>query len=318
VTNTHVLRVLMEGKRAVGVLARRQGEADAVPFMAGTVILSGGAINSPQLLLLSGIGPAAHLRDLGIEVRHDLPGVGRNLQDHPNCAVQARVTLPTLDWQLGPRLADGFDWLLHARGMFSSAAAHAVAFAKSSDAAPRPDIQIHIMPLAFDVTPRGKLEFASSTVTLLANVSRPSSRGFIALRSPDPAAPPVMQPNMLAEPDDVRRLADAGRLCRSLLKTQALGPYVAEELYPGLPLANDAEWEGYLRQTAVSGAHQCGTCKMGVDGLAVVDPELKVHGIEGLRVADASIMPTIPSGNTNAACMMIGGMAAQFILRQSN
>ncbi|WP_374410060.1 GMC family oxidoreductase [Novosphingobium colocasiae] len=317
-TGVHVERVLLEGRRAVGVLARRPGEAEARPYRAGTVVLSGGAVNSPQLLLLSGIGPAAHLRDMGVEVRHDLPGVGRNLQDHPNCAVQAKVNVPTLDWQLWPRITDGMNWLFYGRGTYASAAAQGVAFARSSDSLSRPDIQVHIMPLAFNVTPNGKTEFASATITLQSNVSRPRSRGYIELRSPDPMAAPVMQPNMLADPDDIQRLTRAGQLCRQILDTEAFRPHVVKEVFPGRPLESDLDWEAHLRETAASGAHQCGTCKMGVDEMAVVDPQLKVRGIDGLRVADASIMPTITSGNTNGPCMMIGGKAAQMILRDSN
>jgi choline dehydrogenase len=317
VTDTLVLRVLLEGKKAVGVMAERKGEGQR-EYRGRTVILSGGAVNSPQLLLLSGIGPAAHLQRMGIAVRHDLPGVGRNLQDHPGCAVLAKVNVPTPNTNVIARMKDGLNWLLLGKGLFTTAAAQALVFAKSSAGLRHPDIQINLMPLAFTVEKGRGVEFIDSTMTLLPNISHPKSRGFLELRSPDPHAPPSIQPNMLGAEEDVRALAVAARLGQQLLKTDAFKPYVEREILPGQEFATDAEWENYLRENATSCAHQSGTCKMGSDVMAVVDSRLKVHGIEGLRVADASIMPTVPSGNTNGVCMMIGGKAAQMILRESN
>jgi choline dehydrogenase len=174
------------------------------------------------------------------------------------------------------------------------------------------------MPLAFTIDKNNRVEFLDSTITLLTNVSHPKSRGFLELRSQSHHDAPLIHPNMFGAEEDVRILTAAGRLCQKLLKTKSFAPYVEQEIVPGRDMATDAEWEDYLRANAASGAHQCGTCKMGSDDMAVVDSRLKVHGIEGLRVADASIMPTAPSGNTNGVCMMIGGKAAQMILRESN
>jgi choline dehydrogenase len=317
VTNTLVTRVLLEGKRAVGVMTERKGEGQR-EYRGKNVILSGGAVNSPQILLLSGIGPASHLQKMGIEVRHDLPGVGKNLQDHPVCPVLANVNVPTPNANVIARMKDGLSWLFLGKGLLTSAAAQALAFAKSSADLKYPDIQINLMPLAFTVEKDKGIKFLDSTITLLANVSHPKSRGFLELGSPRHDAPPALHPNMFEDEDDVRVLTAGGRLCQQLLKTDSFKPYVEQEMMPGGAVGTDAEWESYLRNNASSGAHQCGTCKMGTDDMAVVDARLKVHGIEGLRVADASIMPTAPSGNTNGVCMMIGGKAAQMILRESN
>jgi choline dehydrogenase len=316
VTDTLVTRILLEGKRAVGVMTRK-GEQQS-EYRGRNVILSGGALNSPQLLLLSGIGPADHLRQMGIEVRHDLPGVGRNLQDHPNSATLAKVNLPTLNADIIARVKDSVQWLLQGKGVFTSAAAQAIAFAKTNPGLKYPDSQIHFMPLAFSINQNNRIELMDSTVTLLTNVSHPRSRGYLELRSSDPSDAPMIHPNMLDDPEDMRTLMNAGRRCQALLKTAALKPYVEQEIMPGAGVESDADWESFLRETAASGAHQCGTCKMGVDDMAVVDPQVKVRGIEGLRVADASIMPTLTSGNTSGVCMGIGGRAAQIIARETN
>jgi choline dehydrogenase len=317
VTDTYVTKVLLEGNRAVGVQTQRKGEQQLTDYRGGTVILSGGTINSPQLLLLSGIGPAEHLQRVGVEVRHNLPGVGRNLQDHPTSAILAKVNLPTLNYNLFARAKDGIDWL-RGKGLFTSAAAQAIAFARTSPELTHPDIQINVMPLAFTINKNNRVEFLSSTITLLTNISHPKSRGFLELRTTNYRDAPVLQPNMLESREDIQILAKATQLCQNLLKSNAFKPYVEQEVFPGKTLQTDDEWTGFLRESAASGAHQCGTCKMGTDDMAVVDPQLKVRGIEGLRVADASIMPTVTSGNTNGPCMMIGGKAAQMILRESN
>lgn len=314
-TNTLATRVLLEGKKAVGVSVMRAGEQTERTVHADHIVLCGGAINSPQLLLLSGIGPAEHLRQLSIPVHHDLPGVGKNLQDHPLCFVIARVNVRTVTASWLSAIRDGIDWLLFGKGTWTFAGCQALAFVRTKPELPHPDAQVHIMPFGMGRSDKNRVRFVERCITLLANVSRVGSRGEIRLKSRNPRDAPAIFPNMLSDERDVQTLTAAGRLCRQLLKTRSLAPYVEEESAPGLRVQTDQEWEDYIRETTWSGAHQCGTCKMGLDTLAVVDPELRVRGIERLRIADASVMPAILSGNTNASCMMIGARAAELISR---
>jgi choline dehydrogenase len=317
-TNTLVTKVLVEEKRAIGVCVTGKGSDRSSEIYAEQVILSAGAINSPQLLMLSGIGPARHLLEVGVPVHHDLPGVGQNLQDHPACAIRARVNVPTLSTRPAAAVRAGMDWLLFGRGPLMSAACQALAFVKTHTDLENPDVQIHMMPLGLFKDERNRIQIVDSCITLLANVSRTRSRGELKLISSSPYDAPAIYPNMLGDEADVKVLMAAGRLCRQLLKTKSLTPYVEQETSPGISVQTDQQWEEFVRQNASTAYHHCGTCKMGTDRMAVVDRRLKVHGLEGLRVIDGSIMPTILSGNTNAACMMIGEKGADLILREGN
>lgn len=307
-------RLVMEGRRAVGIRYRVDGtlrEARA----AGEVIVAASSINSPKLLMLSGIGPAGDLSALGIEVLHDLPGVGRNLQDHPAAHVKALVNRRTtnMDDNFLGRIRHGIRFATTMSGP-ATYLQSAVAFVRSRPELDYPDIQFHFGAFAFEVTADGIRMLDRPAVTLQPNVNRTRSRGWVKLRAPDPAAPPLIQMNMLGDPEDVRVLIEGLRIARRALATRAFAPYVVGEFAPGAGAVDDAALERYVRETSNHVYHACGTCKMGVDDMAVVDPQLRVRGIEGLRVIDSSIIPQIPSGNLNAISMAIGSKGAELVL----
>jgi choline dehydrogenase len=316
-TGVHATRVLLDGKRAVGVRYFESGRYVDVPA-AKEVILCAGAIGSPQLLLLSGIGPADELRRHGITPVHELPGVGRNLQDHLDVIITVRN--PTrLAVSLNPlgffrSLVELLRYLFSRRGVFASNGAEAGGFSKSSPAEPIPDLQFHfvIAPNTVHAQFMGRLlRFAYS---LHACVLRPKSRGSITLQSGDPLAPPVIQPNYCEHPEDFDKLVTAFKQARAILAQPAWGPHRGEELEPGANVQTEEQIRAWVRANAETIYHPVGTCKMGTDDLAVVDAQLRVHGMRGLRVADASIMPTLTGGNTNAPVTMIGEKAAAMIL----
>jgi choline dehydrogenase len=315
-TGLQVERVLIEQGRAVGV-AWRGGEARA----AGEVVLCGGAINSPQLLLLSGIGPGAQLQSFGIAVQRDLPGVGENLQDHLQARSVYRASRKgTLNDALGSALAkarSGATWALTRKGPLTIGAGLVGVFFKTRPELPDPDVQLHFIPFSTDRFGTGFHEHPGFNVVM--NPSRPESRGSIRLKSPDPLAPPAIQPNYLSSPADVRTMLDGLRMVRRIAEQPALRPWIREELQPGPAMESEATLEAFLRQSAHTIFHPAGTCRMGTagDALAVVDERLRVRGIQGLRVADASIMPTLVSGNTNAPCIMIGEKCAAMLLEDA-
>lgn len=318
VTNARAQRILFEGERAVGVAYQEGGQ----PRQANArreVLLSCGAFNSPQLLMLSGVGPQAELERHGIAVRHVLPGVGHNLQDHLDVFLVMRtrnrlpISLHPLSW---------LRWLLHLaryvvfrRGELTSNLAEAGGFVRSDPSEPIEDLQLHMVPLtatrhALNLWPLLKTYAYSVMIYDL----RPLSRGRITLRSANPAEDPVIDPNYGAHQRDIDRLVKGIRVVRHIVKQAALAPLNRSELAPGERLQSDTELAQWVRATAETAYHPVGTCKMGVDATAVVDPQLKVHGIAGLRVVDCSIMPTIVGGNTNAAATMIAEKAADMIL----
>lgn len=312
-----VERVRLQGRRAVGITLRRRGQA--LDIDAGTeVVLCGGTVNSPQLLMLSGIGPAS-IRAHGIELRHELPGVGANLQDHPT--VSLAMTNPSaesyaMSWRAAPRVAMApLRYALGHRGMLASNAAEAGGFIRSREGLDRPDVQYTFMVGMKDnprTLPRRHGYFLHMAVL------RPATRGRIELASADPAARPLLHPEFLEDRRDVETLIRAMREARRIVAQPALARLSGEELLPGPALDDDAALEAFIRQRVATTYHPVGTCRMGPasDGMAVVDPRLRVHGIEGLRVADASIMPDVIGGNTSAPSMMIGERAAHFILEE--
>jgi choline dehydrogenase len=311
-TSTAVTQIILDRKQVRGV--RAVSGSKSLQFRAREVILAAGAINSPQLLLLSGIGPAMHLRDVGIPLHHDLPGVGQHLLDHPACAVVAKVNTSTVDISLRSTILAGLQWAIDGRGPLMCVGAQALAFVRSHSALALPDVQLHMMPMAYERDAKARVRFRSSSISLLFNVSRPRSQGVVELRSRAAGDPPAIYPNLLGDSADIETLTRAGRLCRQLLNTSTLGRYVKAEIAPGQAIRGDSQWENFLRENSSTAYHYCGTCKMGADKMAVVDPRLRVHGVEGLRVVDASIMPTIPSGNTSASTFMIAEKGAQMIL----
>ena len=321
-TDTLTRRVLVENGRASGVEVARNGRTLRVGA-AREVILSAGTLNSPQLLLLSGIGPPGELERHGIEVVHDLPGVGRNLQDHVDCVLSWECREPiTLYRDLrADRLAASIvRGMVFGEGIATTFPYEAGAFLKTRPELVAPDIQLHFMP-ALEKT--ANLHFpnpfkrepveANHGLTVRVGPIVPESRGTVTLRSADPAAPPRIQPNYLESAADLRTMIAGVRMVRDLMGQPAFHRYRGRELAPGAEARTDRDLEAWLRASAMTTFHPVGTCKMGVDPMAVVDARLRVRGLEGLRVADASIMPIITSGNTNAPAIMIGEKAAELL-----
>lgn len=313
VTQAHVTRILIERGRAVGVEFSRRGEVSRL--RARSVVLAAGALASPQILMLSGVGPAAHLKEHGIEVKHDLEGVGRNFQDHAGTSHIVWTNIPTYNVQ-NTRLHQLLYvtwWLALGRGPASTPDAHVLAFARTKAGLNRSDIQFHFTPAGYDLDEKGPVLFDKPAATALNNLHRPASRGFIELASPSPFDPPAIQPNLLAEEEDVRKLIAGAKLLRQVFDTQPLKTFVQGEFKPGADVQTEDEWVAYVRGSSIGIYHPAGTCKMGTGPEAVVDPRLNVRGVEGLFVADASIMPVVVSGNLNASCMMIGERCADFV-----
>jgi choline dehydrogenase len=290
-TRTRARRLLLEGGRCVGVdIGGRELRAEQ------EVVVSAGTIESPKLLMLSGIGSAAELELLGIDVAVDLPGVGENLHDHVLSPVVCSSSRPM------PPVVPGTTPL------------HVHLFARSREDLPAPDTQ----PLFFHVPAYlPGMEGPPDGFTLLGAVIRPQSRGRLTLASTDPDAPPTIDPAYLAEEADVDALTWSLDQVREISRASALAGWLGEELYPGSGITSPDDLRNYVRDTAITYHHQVGTCRMGVDELAVVDPQLRVHGVEGLCVADASVMPTVTAGNTHAPTTMIGERAADLVLGRS-
>ncbi|HET6564762.1 MAG TPA: choline dehydrogenase, partial [Xanthomonadales bacterium] len=300
---THALveKIHLHQQRAEAVSYRWKGKTTRSE--AGQIILAGGAIGSPHMLMLSGIGPAAHLHSLGIPVHHDLPGVGQNLQDHLDICTLVRSETQTTYDQLSD-IAVGLRYLFDRKGPGSSNIAEAGGFVVSKHAPDdRPDIQVHFVPALLDDHGRNKLP--GHGLTIHACALRPESRGEIRLKSADPAAAPAMQANYLSTEYDRKMMLECAKLARQIFAQPAFADAVGEELLPGKAQQSDAELLEFIRTKAESIYHPIGTCKMGHDDMAVVDHKLQVHGLTGLAVVDASIMPTLVSGNTNAPTIMI-------------
>jgi choline dehydrogenase len=313
-THAQARRIRLDGRRATGVEFWRDGEAS---FAAASreVILCAGAVGSPQLLQVSGIGPGELLQRHGIDIRHALPGVGENLQDHLQVRLAYKVsntkTLNERANRVLGRLGIGLEYALFRRGPMSMAPSQLGAFVKSDPSRGTPDLQYHVQPLTLERFGEKLHEFPAFTAAV-CNL-RPTSRGTIRIAGPDPREAPSIKPNYLATEED-RRVAVAGiRLTRRIVAAPALGRFSPEEFKPGPAAQSDAELARAAGDIATTIFHPVGTCRMGPDELAVVDERLRVHGIAGLRVVDASIMPTITSGNTNAPTVMIGEKAADMI-----
>lgn len=309
-TGALTTRVLLEGTRAVGIEYRRRGLLRQVRAER-EVLLSGGAINSPQLLMLSGIGPAAMLEAAGVRVVHALDGVGANLQDHLDVMTLTRCSQPVTYDHLN-EFAVGLRYYLFHEGIGTSNIAEAGGFVSSGRSKrPRPDIQMHFVPALLDDHGRNRLPGDGYTVH--ACNLRPESRGYLALRSNDPRQPPAIHANYLSEPEDLEMMLECIRLSREILRQPAFKPYRGHEIYPGDDVQDRAGLIEFVRNKAESIYHPVGTCRMGSDDAAVVDPELRLRGIDALRVVDASVMPTLIGGNTNAPTIMIAEKAADLI-----
>ncbi len=315
ITHAMVDRVVLDRDRAIGVMIHQRGRP-AKLIEAGEVIVCAGAINTPQLLMLSGLGPADHLREHGIVVRGDLPGVGSNLQDHLDiCTLDVSTQKVTYD-HLG-ELASGLRWLRHRDGPASSNIAEAGGFVRSALAEdPRCDLQFHFVPALLD--DHGRHRLPGYGYTLHACFLHPHSRGQLRLRSPNPAQPIAIHANYLSDPDgrDLQRMVVAARLSREILDQPAFDAYRGAAVFPEQRLSTDAQYVDFIRRKAETIYHPVGTCRMGTDDGAVVDSELRVRGVTSLRVVDASVMPTVPTGNTNAPTIMIAERASALICDQ--
>jgi choline dehydrogenase len=313
--------LVLDGKRCVGVRYSVGGtvrEARA----AREVVVSAGSINSPQLLELSGIGQPERLQKLGIEVRHVLPGVGENLRDH---------YAPRTRWAIGAKgftyndtarglglVRQALRYALSGQGLLGAVAAPIRAFVRSRDGLAAPDLLLGWVPMLTEPGPKGPKIARQSGMTCYAHPMRPESRGHIHIVSPDPRRPPAINFNFLSSPVDAALTVRAVRIAQAVMTAPAMTPLQVTEIAPGPQRTTDEEIVDWVKQAAETTYHPVGTCKMGSDALAVVDARLRVHGIEALRIADASIMPTLTSGNTNAPSIMIGEKAADLVLKDAS
>lgn len=313
-TNAQALRIVITNGSAVGVELERDGER-WVEHCEGEIVVSASAFNSPKLLMLSGIGDPAHLGDHGVSVEVGNSNVGQNLQEHACATVKAYVSPRTsnMDFNFLGKLRHGLRYGLTGSGP-ASHIFPAVAFAKLRHESEYPDLQFHFGAFGMDVTPEGVKMIDRPAVTIQPNTNRSQSRGYVRLRSAEPLDPPVIQPNMLASRYDVDTLVAGVKLARRAFTTDAFQPFFVGEHAPGAAIATDDEIEDYVRETSVPGYHASGTVRMGVDSASVVDPRLRVIGVTNLRVADSSILPQVPSGNTNAISIAIGEKASEMIL----
>jgi len=318
VTGALTRRVVLDGKRAVGVEYEKDGNS-VVARATREVILSGGAYNSPQLLMLSGVGPADELGKHGIKVQHELPGVGRNLSEHPR--VPVHFTLKKKVSFLNQLRADKValsvaQWWLTGKGTFSNQVNSANPILKTRPELAQPDIQLWCNPIRMDaqIWFPGYRKRQEDQVTADVILLHPHSRGWLTLKSADPRDYPAITLNNFSDQADMRTARDGIRIARRIYATQPQADLIGEELLPGDDKQSDAELDAHIRAMAGVTQHPVGTCTMGHGPMAVVDPQLRVHGLDGLRVVDASIMPTVPGGNTNAPTIMVAEKAADLIL----
>ena len=312
-TDTVVTKVLLEGRRARGVACSSDGGAEIL-CAEREVILAAGAFHSPQLLMLSGVGPADHLRDHGIAVAHELSGVGGNLQDHLEVHMQWRADRRhTRNRYAGPlaRLVVGTQWFLTRRGVCASTQVEVGAFTRTSPQGSHPDIQYHFFPFLLEGWRPSRSE---SGFCVCVGTLREHSRGTVRLACGDPTAPPLIDFNYLDDPRDLDNLRTCVHQAREVVSQRAFDPFRGDAVAPWAAARDDAEIDAVIRESAESAYHPCGTCRMGDDPMSVVDPQCRVHGLEGLRVVDSSIMPSIVSGNLNAPTMMVGEKASDMIL----
>ncbi len=314
VTGALAARIVFERRRAAGVVLTADG-ATREARARGEVILAAGAIGSPHLLELSGVGRGDVVRKLDLPLIHELPGVGENLQDHlqARAVYQTRRPITLNDQVHNPlrKLMMGIEFALKRSGPLTMAASEVAIFARTRPELETPDVQFHIQPWSADSPGEGLHRFSAFTASVCQ--LRPESRGRIVPRSPDPAAAPAIHPNYLATYTDQRTIVEGIRLGRRLAATRTLSGHIAAEYRPGADIATDEALLDWARNTATTIYHPSGTCRMGSDPLAVVDARLRVRGVAGLRVVDASIMPTLVSGNTNAPTVMIAEKAADMI-----
>jgi choline dehydrogenase len=318
VSNALASRILFSGRRAVGIEYRR-GDTAHVAHANAEVIVAGGTFNSPQLLQLSGLGPAALLQSLGIDVIADMPGVGAELQDHLQVRMQYRCTEPITmndvihSWR--HRTGAGLRYILFRRGLLAIGAGYAGGFFRTSPLAATPDVQVHFIIFSAD-TAGATLHSFPGFIASVCQL-RPESRGFVRITSTDPRQPPAIQPRYLSSQSDRDTVVAGMKLLRQIMQQPTMRRYIAEERAPDPRCTSDAELLAFARATGTTVFHPTSTCRMGSDPTAVVDERLRVRGVERLRVVDGSIMPTVVSGNTNAAIVTIAEKGADMILQDA-
>jgi choline dehydrogenase len=309
-TGAQVTEITFDGDRASGVVYEQDGRRTEVAAES-EVVLSAGAVNSPHLLMLSGVGPADHLAEHGVDVQEDLPGVGKNLQDHL-FAFTIHETTETDTLEAAESLVNLVRYMLFKSGPLTSNSAESGGFAYADDEEPAPDLQFHFCP-GFVMNHGRDNPDQGHGVSLGATQVRPESRGEVRLRSADPFDDPAIDPNYLDEEKDLEVLVEGVKQAREIFDAEAFEGVLGREVWPGEGVRTDEGIAEHIRETAHTVYHPVGTCKMGDDEMAVVDDRLRVHGVEGLRVVDASVMPTISSGNTNAPTIMVAEKAADLI-----
>jgi choline dehydrogenase len=317
-TGIQVTKVLLEGKRAVGV-ELVEGNAKSQVLVNKEVILSAGPIGSPHILQLSGIGNTKTLSAAGIETQHELPGVGENLQDHLEFYFQYECKQPiTLNGKLGPlsKLAIGVRWILFKTGLGATNHFESCGFIRSKEGIEWPDLQYHFLPAAMRYD--GKSAFDGHGFQLHIGHNKPKSRGSVKIQNADPLNPPRIQFNYLQHADDIEAFRACVRLSREIIAQPAMDAYRGDEIQPGGDVVTDAQIDAFVRETVESAYHPCGTCRMGAtdDEMAVIDPQMQVRGLQGLRIVDSSVFPTAPNGNLNGPTMMVAERAADIIKQQ--
>ena len=314
-TRVQVNRILIENKRAVGV-EYHSGGGVKQSYASSEILLTAGAIGSPKLMMLSGIGPAAHLSSVGIDCVHDLPGVGENLNDHFGIDIVAELNGHySLDKYQKPHwmLWAGAQYLLFKSGPVTSNVVEGGAFWYADQAQSKPDLQFHFLAGAGAEEGVPSVPAGSSGITLNSYTLRPKARGTVRLRSGNPADAPLVDPNYLGHPDDLKTSAEGVKISVEMFKQSSLQKYVRQMRFPDDSVKTQKQYEDYARQYGRTSYHPVGTCKIGVDDMAVVAPDLRVHGLDGLRICDSSVMPSLIGSNTNAPTIMIGEKAADLI-----
>lgn len=322
-TNAHVQRILIENDTAVGVEIVVNEKLEQIKARK-EIILCAGAFGSPQILMLSGIGDGAELSEMGIEVKKELPGVGKNLHDHLFYGISAlskwKGTLNNVNLPFN-QFRHTLAWLFQRKGPLTTSPLEAVAFFKTANNLPQPDLQLHFVPahIGNDTHLAAGADFYNPKTypktdgfTILPSLIQPKSRGYVALRSKNPNDAPIIQPNYLTHPDDLQTLIKGYYKVKAIIESEAFKPFTAGVSFPE-KIDSEAEIISHIQKTLESIYHPVGTCKMGQDAMSVVDPELRVYGVKNLRVADASVMPQVISGNTNAPTIMIAERAAEFL-----
>jgi len=320
ISNAHVTELLIKDRRAIG-LSFFQGNKKTTVLTNGEVILSAGALNSPQLLYLAGLGPSQELKSHGIPIVQDMPDVGRHLQDHIGIDFTLAVNRPSLNQKLRPflgKLMVGLEYFFFRSGPLAMSLNQAGGFIKSDESLGSPDLQLYFSPLSYSTAPQGKRPLMSPdpypAVRLGFNPTKPTSEGWISLKSSDPFESPKFVGNYLSTEEDKKVMVSGMHLMRKFLQTNAMKDIVEQEIAPGSDIVDDESLMDFARNEGGTVFHQCGTCRMGKDiSCSVVDERLRVHGISGLRIVDASIFPRISTGNTNAPAIMVGEKAADII-----